>query len=150
MRSADRVSGALLLVFGVGFALGARQYPYGTPNGPGSGFLPFWLGLTMTGLAVGLLVRATRATEPGPPWLPGGRALARLVVVIVAAALFIWLMPVLGMTLTTALFLVGLLRFLEGHTWTATLGVAVAVSAVNWLVFIHWLNVPFPLGLLGF
>ena len=150
MRRADQVSGFLLLLFGAGFVNGGSQFPYWTPNGPGSGFLPFWLGLVMAGLAVMLIVRASRQAESGPAWLPGGRALARLVVVIVATTAFIWILPVLGMTLTTALFLVVLLRFLEGHTWTATLGVAVATAAANWLVFIRWLHVPFPPGVLGF
>jgi putative tricarboxylic transport membrane protein len=150
MRRADQVSGALLLVFGVAFAVGARQYPYWTPNGPGSGFLPLWLGLTMAVLAAGLLVGATRRTDPGPAWLPGGRAFLRLIVVVAATALFIWLMPWLGMTLGTFLFLVALLRFLEGHGWGTTLGVAVATTTANWLVFIYWLNVPFPTGVLGF
>ena len=150
MRRADQISSALLLVFGAGFVAGARQYPYWTPTGPGSGFLPFWLGLAMAVLAAMLLVGATRRPDAGPAWLPGGRALVRLVVVIVATAAFVWLLPVLGMTIGTFLFLVGLLRFLEGHTWVATLGVAVATSAVNWLVFTHWLHVPFPIGVLGF
>lgn len=150
MRRADQVSGALLLVFAVGFVVGARQFPYWTPNGPGSGFLPLWLGLTMAVLAAALLVGATRRTGPGEAWLPGGRAFLRLIVVVVATALFIWLMPWLGMTLGTFLFLVALLRFLEGHGWGTTLGVAVATTAANWLVFIYWLNVPFPTGVLGF
>ena len=150
MRRADQVSGVLLLLFGAGFIVGGRQFPYWTPNGPGSGFLPFWLGLVMAGLATILVVRASRQAEPGASWLPGGRALARLVVVIVATMVFIWVLPILGMTVTTAVFMVVLLRFLEGHTWTATLGVAVATAAANWLVFIRWLNVPFPPGLLGF
>ena len=150
MRRADQISGALLLIFGAGFVVGARQYPYWTPTGPGSGFLPFWLGLAMAALAIGLLVGATRRPDAGSAWLPGGRVLVRIVVVIVATAAFIWLLPILGMTVATFLFLVGILRFLEGHTWLATIGVAVATSAVNWLVFIRWLNVPFPVGLLGF
>ena len=150
MRRADRVSGALLLVFGIGFAVGARRYPYWTPHGPGSGFLPLWLGLTMAVLAAALLVGATRRTGPGGAWLPGGRAFTRLVVVVVATALFIWLMPWLGMALGTFLVLVALLRFLEGHGWGTTLGVAVATTTVNWLVFMYWLNVPFPIGVLGF
>jgi putative tricarboxylic transport membrane protein len=150
MRRADQVSGALLLVFGAGFAAGARQYPYWAPTGPGSGFLPFWLGLVMAALATFLLVGATRRPDAGPPWLPGGRALLRLVIVIVATAAFVWLLPVLGMTLATFLFLFGILRFLEGHGWLATAGVAIAASAANWLIFIFWLNVPFPVGILGF
>jgi putative tricarboxylic transport membrane protein len=150
MRRADQVSGILLLLFGLGFAVGARQYPYWTPTGPGSGFLPLWLGATMAVLATGLIIRATRARGPGEAWLPAGRAFVRLVVVVAATTLFIALIPVLGMTLGTALFLVGLLRFLERHSWTATLGVAVATAGANWLVFIYWLNVPFPVGVLGF
>lgn len=150
MRRADQVSGAVLLAFGIAFVVGGRQYPYSTPNGPGSGFLPFWLGLTMTVLAAALLVGATRRTDPGEAWLPSGRGLVRLVVVVAATAAFVWLMPVLGMAFGTAVFMVVVLRFLEGHRWSTTLAVAVATAGANWLVFSYWLRVPFPEGVLGF
>jgi hypothetical protein len=150
MRRADQIGGLLLLVFGTAFTVGSGWYPYWTTTGPGSGFLPFWLGAAMAVLAAALLVGATRRADPGPAWLPSGRPLVRLIVVIVATTAFVWLLPMLGMTLGTFLFLVGLLRFLEGHSWVATVGVAVATSTANWLVFIHWLHVPFPPGVLGF
>ena len=54
------------------------------------------------------------------------------------------------MTLATALFLFGLLRFLEGHAWPVTLGVAVVTAVGNWAIFAWWLQVPFPVGVLGF
>ena len=150
MRRADRVSGIVLLIFGAGFAAGARQYPYWTPTGPGSGFLPFWLGLAMAGLAITLLVSAVRRPDPGEAWLPEGRGLVRLVAIVLATIAFVWLLPVLGMTLGTFLFLIGVLRFLERHSWFATVGVAVGMSAAHWLIVLHWLGVPFPLGILGF
>lgn len=150
MRRADRVTGLLLLAFGVSFVVGARRFPYSSPNGPGSGFLPFWLGLVMAALALMLFVRALRATDPGAAWLPSGRPLARIVVVVVAAALFVGLMGVVGMALGTALFLVGLLRFLERHGWGVSLSVAVGTALINWLIFSYWLGVPFPTGVLGF
>lgn len=150
MRRTDRVSGLVLLAFGIAFAAGARQYPYMAPTGPGSGFLPLWLGLAMAGLAAALLVRATRAADPGPsPW-PGRRGLARLVAVVGATAAFIALMDVVGMVPGTALFLVALLRFLGRHPWPLALAVAAGTAGANWLVFAHWLRVPFPAGVLGF
>jgi putative tricarboxylic transport membrane protein len=149
VRRTDQITGLVLLAFAVAFAGGALQFPYWTPTGPGSGFLPVWLGGTMAVLALGLFVSATRATDPGPSWLPSARGAARIVVVVVATALFIALMHVVGMAVGTVLFLVALLHFLEGHGWGVTLGVAVATAVVNWLVFSYWLRVPFPVGVLG-
>jgi putative tricarboxylic transport membrane protein len=150
MRRADQVTGLLLLVFGISFAVGARGFPYATSTGPGSGFLPFWLGVVMAVMALMLVISATRQADPGEAWLPTGRPLARIGVVIVATALLIALMPLVGMALGTVLFLVGLLHFLEGHGWGVTLGVAAGTAVVNWLIFSFWLGVPFPLGPFGF
>ena len=151
MRLADRVAAVLLLVFGAGYAAtAARAYTYRGAHGPGSGFFPFWLGVVMAALAALLLVGAVRQTEPGPAWLPDRHGARRLGVVVGATALFIVLAPWLGMTLATALFLLVLLRFLEGHAWPLVLGVSAATAAANWAIFAHWLGVPFPTGVLGF
>ena len=151
MRTADRVGAVLLLLFGVWFAAVAlRNYTYWGATGPGSGFFPFWLGLAMAGLAALLLARAAREREPGPDWVPRGRGAVRFLGVLGASVAFVALMPWVGMALGTVLFLVAVLRFLEGHSWTASLGVAVGMAAANWAVFTWWLRVPFPAGLLGF
>jgi putative tricarboxylic transport membrane protein len=151
VRLADRVAAVLLLAFGAGYALtAARAYTYWGAHGPGSGFFPFWLGVAMAVLATLFLIGAVRQSEPGVPWLPDRRGVLRLVAVVGASALFIALVPVLGMTLATALFLLGLLRFLEGHAWRVALGVALATAGANWAIFTWWLSVPFPTGLLGF
>ena len=53
MRSADRVTAALLLAFAVAFSVGAlKQYQWWGPGGPGSAFMPFWLGVVMALLAL--------------------------------------------------------------------------------------------------
>lgn len=151
MRRADQVGGLVLLVFAVGFsATAARQYPYWGANGPGSGFLPFWLGVAMAVLAVLLFAGATRSRVAGDPWLPRGHGLVRLAVVLFATALFIALLKVVGMVLGGALFLTALLRFVERYPWRVTLGVAAGTAVLNYLVFTYWLQVPFPVGVLGF
>jgi len=54
------------------------------------------------------------------------------------------------MVLGTALYIAVLMRFLERHAWWLTAAVAAAAAGVNWLVFAHWLRVPFPVSPLGF
>ena len=151
MRRADRVGAVLLLLFGVWFAAVALQnYTYWSATGPGSGFFPFWLGLVMAALAALLLVRAVRETEAGPAWMPRGRGAVRFLGILGGSVVFVVLMPWLGMAATTVLFLVAILRLLEGHSWPAAVGIAVATAVVNWAVFTWWLRVPFPPGVLGF
>ncbi len=151
MRRADRIAGAALLAFAVAFSVGAlRHYTYWGASGPGSAFLPFWLGVVMAGLAGLLLLGALRSSVAGPAWLPRGQGLRRLGIVLAVTIAFVALLKVVGMILGTALFLVALLRFLEGYRWSVTLGVAVLAAGANYLVFTYWLRVPFPVSALGF
>ncbi|MBI3104027.1 MAG: tripartite tricarboxylate transporter TctB family protein [Candidatus Rokubacteria bacterium] len=151
MRCADRIAGAALLAFSVAFAVGAlRHYTYWGASGPGSAFLPFWLGVGMAVLAGMQLVGAVRSGVAGPAWLPRGEGLRRLVVVLAVTVAFVALLKVVGMILGTVLFLIVLLRWLEGYRWPVTLGVAVLAAGANYLVFTYWLRVPFPVSALGF
>ena len=151
MRRADLVTGLALLVLGVGYAAVAwRGYPYSSSTGPGSGFLPVWLGAVMAALALLLVLSARRpATVPEARWLPEGRGLTRLVVVVAAIAVFIVVMDVVGMILGSALFLLGVLRFLERYSWPVAVAIAVGVSGLIYGVFTYWLQVPFPTSPLG-
>jgi putative tricarboxylic transport membrane protein len=151
VRSADRIAGAGLLALAVAFSAGAlQQYPYWGDNGPGPGFLPFWLGVVMAVLASMLLVGALRSRDPGEPWLPRGEGLRRLVLVLGLTALLVALLEVVGMVVGTVLFIAVLLRVLDRESWRRTLAVALGVAGFNYLVFTLWLRVPLPVGLLGF
>jgi len=147
VRSADRITAALLLAFSVAFSAGAlKQYQWWGPGGPGPAFLPFWLGLVMAFLALGLLVRSIRQASPGDAWLPRGEGLRDILVVLGATVAFVALLNFAGMVIGTALYLLVLVRYLGRHRWWVTLAVAVGAAFFNWLVFVHWLRVPFPEG----
>lgn len=150
MRRADRIAGAALLAFAVAFSAGAlKHYTYTGPGGPGSAFLPFWLGVAMAVLALMLLAGALRSPDPGAAWLPTGEGRRRLLVVLGVTFAFVALLKVVGMIVGTALFLVVLLRVLDRSPWPLALGVAGATAGLNYLVFTYWLRVPFPTGVLG-
>ena len=147
MRSADRVTAALLLAFAVAFSVGAlKQYQWWGSGGPGPAFVPFWLGLVMALLALSMLLRSLKQKDPGAAWLPRGEGLRDMLVVLAATVAFIVLLKVTGMILGTALYLAFLVRYLGGHRWWVTLAIALAAAGFNWLVFVHWLHVPFPEG----
>ncbi len=146
MHRADRVTAALLLALAVAFSAAAlRLYPYSSEGGPGSGFLPFWLGLVMAALALALFLRRARVADPGFA-TGGGRA--RLLIVLALTLAFVVLLKTLGMVLATALYLVATVRFVGRHAWWVAVAVGIGAAAFNYLVFAHWLRVPFPQGLL--
>jgi putative tricarboxylic transport membrane protein len=149
VRNADRVTAGLLLAFSVAFAAGAlKQYQWWGSGGPGPAFMPFWLGLVMACLASGLLLRSIKQADPGAAWFPRGEGLRDMLVVLGATVLFVALLNVLGMVIGTALYLAILIGYLGKHRWWVTLSVAVAAAGFNWLVFVRWLRVPFPEGML--
>ena len=149
MRNADRVTAALLLAFSVAFAAGAlKQYQWWGSGGPGPAFMPFWLGLVMALLALVLLLRSLKQQNPGDAWLPRGEGLRDMLVVLAATIAFVALLKVTGMIIGTALYLAFLVRYLGRHRWWVTLAIALAAAGFNWLVFVHWLRVPMPEGMI--
>ena len=147
MRSADRVTAALLLAFAVAFSVGAlKQYQWWGSGGPGPAFMPFWLGLVMALLALVLLLRSLNERNPGDAWLPRGEGLRDMLVVLAATVVFVALLNVTGMIIGTALYLLVLIRYLGRHRWWVTVSIALAAAGFNWLVFVHWLRVPMPEG----
>jgi putative tricarboxylic transport membrane protein len=149
VRNADRITAALLLAFAVAFSAGAlKYYDWWGPGGPGSAFLPFWLGVVMALLALMMLMKSLRQRAPGADWLPRGEGLRHMLVVLAVTAAFVALLKVVGMILGTALFLAVLIWYLGRHRWWLTVVVAAAAAGFNYLVFVHWLRVPFPEGML--
>jgi putative tricarboxylic transport membrane protein len=149
VRSADRVTAALLLAFAVAFSVGAlKQYQWWGSGGPGPAFMPFWLGLVMAVLALVLLVRSLKEQDPGASWLPRGEGLRDMLVVLAATVAFVALLSVTGMIIGTALYLAFLVRYLGRHRWWVTFAIALAAAGFNWLVFVHWLRVPMPEGMI--
>ena len=151
MRQADRIAGAVLLALGVVFsAIALKYYTYWGPGGPGSAFLPFWLGAVMAVLAAMQLIGALRSRGPGPEWLPRGEGRKRIAVVLGVTIAFVALLNLVGMILGTALFLIVLMRALDRIAWPLTLAVAALTAGLIFLVFSYWLRVPFPVSVFGF
>lgn len=147
--NAKRTAGACFLALGLVTIFGASRLTYYSETGPGDGFLPLWLGVGITLLALLLLGgRSTREREAQGHAQPGTSPRKPLLLVgLLAAGLF--LLPWLGFLLTILALMVALLCLLEGVSLARSLLAAVCTSLVLYLVFTLWLQVPLTVGVFG-
>jgi hypothetical protein len=97
----DFVSGALFVLFGIGFASISRGYNLGTAKTIGPGYFPFLLGSVLAGLGLVVALKSLSPNTPETPlkswhWRPVAWISASIMVFALA-------LPKLGLLLTIAL-----------------------------------------------
>ena len=131
MKKADLITGFVLLVLSGYVIRESWLMPPSATFGPGSGFLPFWLGVLLALLAVilsdGLAPPGDREGRQSP--FPGGKALFASARCWWDWRLYIVLMEVLGFLVDTFLFVAFLMGVVEREKWPMTLMVAVLTTA---------------------
>jgi len=145
VRSADRVSSFVLVVFALLAVNEARKLRLGSLSNPGPGFVPLCLAMALALVALLLLWRALREpatsappAEPGERWKP--------VASLIALAAYTFALEPLGFVLATAALLFFFFRVLDGQRWWVALASAIVVSALSYLVFARALHVRLPEG----
>jgi hypothetical protein len=150
MKKADFVTGSVLLALAIYvIAAALRMPPSGTPS-PGSGFLPFWLGLILAVLAAKIVVAAwlSRSTEKSP--FPGKEALIAIGSVLGGLAVYIAVIEVLGFLIDTFLYVAFLMGIVERTKWRMSLVVALSTAAGLYLIFQTLMGVGLPANRFGF
>lgn len=121
-----------------------QGYFYGVwvRNGPGGGFFPIVAGLTVVVFSLIVLWKDMGKHSPSQfSWLAFLPAAALLTMVI-----FSYLV---GMIISMMLYIFSWLKFAEKHTVSRSLLISLGTTAVVYGIFVVWLNVPMPKGLLG-
>ncbi|MGH7307810.1 MAG: tripartite tricarboxylate transporter TctB family protein [Candidatus Rokuibacteriota bacterium] len=149
----DWLSAVGLAVLAGGYLLANRHYPLDTLATPGSGIFPLAVGLLMLGLAVAQAVAAARS-RPGATASPAvtsedraggrGRALTMVALLVAyagAAGVTGFLTASFGVVLVSS-------RLLGARDWLRPVALACGVAVAAHLIFVVWLGVPFPTGLL--
>jgi putative tricarboxylic transport membrane protein len=145
MRTADVITASLLtalglLVLGEAIRLGFRW----GPDGPQSGFFPFWLSLILIGHSVAIVVRAIRRHSEKP--FVAREQLRSVLTVAVPAAAMVLITQFFGLYLASALYLGFYVRWVGKHSWFTALALAVCVPVATFVVFERWFLVPLPKG----
>jgi|CXWL01.1.fsa_nt_gi hypothetical protein len=156
MKSANKTdfwAGVMFLAIGAAFATVAYGikfgdavllpgYAMGTPARMGPAFFPFWLGLLLTALGIGIIIAAWRSKETKPVekfyWGAIGWVLG-------AVCLFGLLMKPIGMPLAGVLLVI--VASVGSHDFRIRPVAILAVCLVIFctLVFVYGLKLPIPL-----
>jgi hypothetical protein len=122
-------------------------------EGPRAGFFPFYLGLLILIASLFNLVQAI--------WTPGRARLfaewgqlRQVLSVVVPAALYVGLVPWIGIYASSALLIAVFMKWIGRYGWSLVLPIAVGVPIICFVVFEKWFLVPLPKGpieeMLGF
>jgi putative tricarboxylic transport membrane protein len=114
---------------------------------PGSGFMPFVLGLLLAVLSLALIVTSRAGDGERVAFWEGRTWLQPLVAVAIVAA-FIVVFDDIGAITSVALLVTGWLWLVGKKSFPVALATGIATAAVVWAVFVRLLQTPFPDGLL--
>lgn len=152
MKKADLITSCVLLALS-GFVIWESQrMPPSATFGPGPGFLPFWIGMIVAGLAVILFLTAwfRRVDANEPPLFPGRKALTAVGLVLLALALYTIFMEPLGFLANTLLFVAFLMAVVQRKGLKTAAAVAVLTTAGLYVVFHTLLGITLPRSPFGF
>lgn len=139
----DFASGVMFLAIGVGFAIGATSYSFGTSAKPGPGYFPLLLGVILAILGTAVLFKSiTIESDGGDPI--GDIAWKPLLLILGGVVVFGLLLPRLGMVVTVPLLiLISSLGGDEFH-WKGVVATAVILTVGSWVIFVKGLNLTIP------
>ena len=147
MKPSDVVPALLMLVLSAAIALDTRSLGFWADTTPGPAFLPVWLAVAGVVLFVLRLLEARRSHDV-IVW-PERAALIRIAVIFGALTMVPFLSSLVGLVLALALFIAFLLlAVLRQPLWPSLATVGITIGLV-YAIFVGWLGVPLPKGMIG-
>ncbi|MGB9698977.1 MAG: tripartite tricarboxylate transporter TctB family protein [Thermodesulfobacteriota bacterium] len=150
MGNRDALSGLFWMAIGLGVCWGGVDLELGTLHDPGSGFIFFWVGIIMIGLAAAILIRGIREKSPAAELRTIFAHVQWKKVLFVLGALIAYALTFyhLGFVLTTIFFLIFLFKAIEPQRWSIAIGGAILSALTAYAVFHWWLGTQLPQGIL--
>jgi putative tricarboxylic transport membrane protein len=145
-RSVEVAVALLTFAFGGVILVGSLRVGIGWGiEGPRPGFFPFYISLFILVSSIINLVQIwTPATSTGV--FSSWEQLRRVLSVVVPACIYVALVPVLGMYVSSMLLIAVFMMWLGGYGWHMTLPIAIGVPVLAYLVFERWFLISLPKG----
>ncbi|MBE0569350.1 MAG: tripartite tricarboxylate transporter TctB family protein [Deltaproteobacteria bacterium] len=147
IRQADIVVGCLLALLGIFILYAASNIRIGVERSLSPRAFPSALGFVILVCGAGLAFKSWRfrGEDPGIHW-PDRQGVGIIVVCILMLAAYTALMKPLGLPLSSFLYVTASICFLKPRKWGMAIAVGLIVGIISYVVFIHWLQLSFPVG----
>ncbi|PID55842.1 hypothetical protein CSB45_14120 [candidate division KSB3 bacterium] len=152
MNVHDAVIGFVFIIMGIGITAKAQTFPAVAGQPYGSSFFPTIIGVAMIVCGLMLCVSAVLQRDPRPilripAWLQSRRSAINVLLVLAGLVVFIAVADTLGFCATAFILLAGLQMRLGAKVLPALI-IALAATALFYLVFTMLLRVPLPYGII--
>ena len=145
MRAAEFVTASVLVLLGGVVLFDAVRLGFGWgPDGPRSGFFPFWLALIMVIVCGVIIAQAARGGQ-GKSFV-SREQLGSVLTVLWPAVAFVGLMRFVGLYVASALYMGFYMRWVGRHSWVKVVAIALGIPIASFLIFEKWFLVPMPKG----
>jgi hypothetical protein len=137
---------ALVALFALIVIAGSVQAGIGWgAEGPKAGFFPFYVGLLILVSSAMNFLHIGRDGAAGRLFAEW-RQLAKVMAMLVPTAIYVALIPWIGIYVASALLIAVFMRGLGRYGWSMVGAIALGVPFVTFLVFEKWFLLPLPKG----
>ena len=145
-RAVEIFTALLTLVFGAIVIVGSLRVGinWGV-EGPKAGFFPFYIGVMIVGGSAFNLVRVFADIDRDRVFASWGQ-LRQVLSVVIPASIYVVLVPIIGIYVSSILLLAVFMRWLGRYRWDLVIAIAVGVPAIFYFMFEMWFLVPLPKG----
>jgi putative tricarboxylic transport membrane protein len=151
MKLRELIPSLFLILTGIIFSFSSVQIGMGKVNTPGPGFVPFLAGSLLILLSLATIVESyyEKNKEIGSTRFLGKHWL-KVALILSALLIYALLIDVFGFFPTTFLLLLLVFKVPEKQSWVVAVGASVVTMIFTYLLFVYFIQVSFPTGILGF
>jgi hypothetical protein len=153
MVNLEKMSGALLFLFGLIIFLKSLDYPLGSLGLPGAGVFPLLASALLMALSISIIISSHMKRHermiPKPTFFPAKETPKRIMFGFVSLLAFRYLLPLIGFAPSTFLFIFFLGKVLARYSLGVNVVFSVLTAFVSYYLFQVWLKIPLPKGLFG-
>jgi hypothetical protein len=114
-------------------------------EGPQAGFFPFYVSLIVLVSCIINIASVVRSADTGQAFATWDQ-LKQVLSVIVPTAIYVGLVPYIGMYVSSALLIAVFMRWFGKYNWFVVAAVSIGVPVLTFITFEIWFLVPLPKG----